>query len=197
MIRRVFFSFHHKRDVWRVSQVRNCGLGRDREAVGFWDAAEWEKLKLQGERAVRQWIDDNFVSTSVTSVLIGFETWQRPWVRYEIIKSLEQGKGLLGIHIHNIKNSLGQPDMQGSNPFDQIYFRRSEDGRSAYIWEWIGSQWVQYSPITTIPASSLRIVGSAKEGKLSQFVSCYDWINNDGRNNVGTWVENAAALVGR
>ncbi len=39
MARRVFFSFHYERDVWRAGQVRNSWVTKDREEAGFWDAA--------------------------------------------------------------------------------------------------------------------------------------------------------------
>ena len=44
MARRVFFSFHYDRDVWRASVVRNSWkLKPDREAAGFFDAGIWEE----------------------------------------------------------------------------------------------------------------------------------------------------------
>jgi len=44
MARRVFFSFHYEKDIWRASQVRNSWVMKpDREAAGFWDAASWRK----------------------------------------------------------------------------------------------------------------------------------------------------------
>jgi hypothetical protein len=41
--------------------------------------------------------------TSVTVVLIGRQTANRPWVKYEIAQSIAQNNGLLGIHIHHLK----------------------------------------------------------------------------------------------
>jgi len=49
MARRVFFSFHYERDVWRAGQVRNCWVTKDREEAGFWDAASWEEVKKKGQ----------------------------------------------------------------------------------------------------------------------------------------------------
>ncbi|MDP9314786.1 MAG: TIR domain-containing protein [Chloroflexota bacterium] len=198
MARRVFFSFHHKRDSWRIGQVRNCGLGRDREAVGFWDAAEWEKLKLQGETRVRNWIDDNLTNTSVTAVLTGYETWQRPWVRYEIIKSFEKGNGLVGIDIHNIKTQYLETDPRGANPFEYVRFKLNATRTYFDIFEWTGSQWKSYSRIPRIAVGvASRLVGNTIDGQLSQFVQRHDWQGQDGRNQIGVWVEQAAARVGR
>lgn len=46
MARKVFFSFHYERDVWRAAQVRNSWVTKpDRETAGFWDSASWEEVK--------------------------------------------------------------------------------------------------------------------------------------------------------
>ena len=122
MARKVFFSFHYERDVWRVGQIRNSWLTKpDRESAGFWDSASWESVKKQGDDAIHRWIDRNLEGTSVTVVLIGAETSTRPYVSYEIKKSYEKGNGLLGIYIHNIRNQQGYSDTRGSNPLGGLY----------------------------------------------------------------------------
>lgn len=45
MARRVFFSFHYQRDIWRVNQIRNIGEIVGTAAVGFHDASLWEEAK--------------------------------------------------------------------------------------------------------------------------------------------------------
>ena len=104
MARRVFFSFHYANDVNRSMTVRNSWVTQGKEAAGFIDAADFEKLKLQGENAVRNWIDSQLEGTSVTVVLIGAETLNRPFVHYEICKSLQRGNALIGVHINGIKD---------------------------------------------------------------------------------------------
>ena len=54
------------------------------------------------------------------AVLIGKETSDRKWVRYEIRRSHEDGKGLLGVYIHGIKDSNGNTDKKGGNLFGEI-----------------------------------------------------------------------------
>ena len=122
MARRVFFSFHYERDIWRVGQIRNSGivLAPGDTTAGFIDSASWESLKRNGDDAVRRWIDTQLEATSVTAVLIGAETANREWVNYEIIQSTKRGNGLLGIYIHNVKDSSQMTDRQGHNPFDFI-----------------------------------------------------------------------------
>ncbi|MCL4428194.1 MAG: TIR domain-containing protein, partial [Deltaproteobacteria bacterium] len=54
-------------------------------------------------------------------VLIGSETADRKLVQYEIKKAWEEGKGLLGIYIHNIKCPRNSKDKKGKNPFERFY----------------------------------------------------------------------------
>jgi hypothetical protein len=121
MARRVFFSFHYA-DVWRASQVRNSWVTKtDRESAGFWDSAAWEEVQKRGDAAVKRWIDSQLNGTSVTAVLIGGETWTRPYVQYEIQRSHEKGNGLFGVYIHNCKDQRGLTCSRGINPFSLIY----------------------------------------------------------------------------
>ena len=93
MARRVFFSFHYQRDIFRVSQIRNSGITKGGyEESGFIDHANWESLERQGEQAVKCWIDEQLAGASVTVVLIGSETFDRQWVNYEIQQSYADGK---------------------------------------------------------------------------------------------------------
>jgi len=108
--RRVFFSFHYE-DILAVNIVRNSNVVKTQyepRSRAFFDKSLWEEAKKQGDRAIRKMIDDGLDGSSVTCVLIGQQTWARPWVRYELLKSFERGNGILGIHIHDvgIANSL-------------------------------------------------------------------------------------------
>jgi hypothetical protein len=107
MARRVFFSFKYE-DVSRAMVVRNSWVTQGREAAGFIDAAEFEELKEEGDDAIQAWIDDQLDGTSVTVVLVGEDTCDSRWVKYEIEKSEEIGNGLLGIDISKIKDLNGK-----------------------------------------------------------------------------------------
>ena len=107
MLRKVFFSFKYKQDVSRAMVVRNSWVTQEREAAGFIDVADFEKLKRQGDTAIKNWIDKQLEGTSVTVVLVGEKTCSSRWVKYEIEKSIEKGKGLLGIDISKIKDLQG------------------------------------------------------------------------------------------
>lgn len=123
MARRVFFSFHYQRDIFRVSQVRNSGLTKGTfDQTGFIDHADWESLEREGPDSIKRWINSQLSGASVTVVLIGAETFDRPWVNYEIQQSYSDGKGMLGIYVHQLKDPRTRlPDNKGKNPFENIY----------------------------------------------------------------------------
>ena len=134
MIRRVFFSFHYERDIWRANTVRNSWVTKpDREAAGFVDATVWEKVKKQGDAAIKRWINNQLHGTSVTAVLIGAKTSTRKWVVYEITQSHARGNGLLGVYIHKRKDKDRRTDKKGANPFDLWY--TTKDGKKVYLSE--------------------------------------------------------------
>lgn len=159
MARQTFFSFHYERDVWRAGQVRNSWVTKDRESAGFWDAADWEEVKKKGKESIEKWIDKQLSGTSVTVVLIGAETSKREYVEYEILASHKKGNGMLGIFVHNMKDSSGNTDRAGLNPFSKWTFKDASGN------------------VMTYPT--------------------YDWVLNDGRANMGDWIEAAAKRAGR
>jgi hypothetical protein len=127
MARSVFFSFHYERDIWRVNTVRNHFVTQGSyNQSGYWDHSLWEEVKKDGEMAIKRLIDQGLQNTSVTVVLIGAETAQRRWVKYEIEKSHERGNGMLGIYIHNIANLEKQKDNRGANPFDNLTIEKCQ-----------------------------------------------------------------------
>ncbi len=81
----------------------------------------WEEIKREGENAIRNWINNELFGKSVTIVFIGANTAGRKWVEYEIVKSWNDGKGVLGIYIHNLKNLSGEQSSKGHNPFEAFY----------------------------------------------------------------------------
>ncbi|MCZ0942664.1 MAG: TIR domain-containing protein [Gammaproteobacteria bacterium] len=115
--RRVFFSFHYAPDNWRAAQVRNMGVVEGNAPLS--DNA-WESVTRGGERVIRRWIDDQMHGRSCAVVLIGSKTAGRKWVEYEIEKAWTDGKGLLGIYIHNLEGSSGNQSEKGRNPFEKF-----------------------------------------------------------------------------
>lgn len=159
--RQVFYSFHYKNDVFRVQQVRNIGALEENEPVS---ANEWEQIRRGGDKAIEKWIDENMKYRSCVIVLVGSETAKRRWVDYEIRKAWNEGKKLLGIHIHNLR-----------------------DPRTSGEWPFYGKSPQGINPFMSIGLSNgnrlSNIVPCYNPNKFDAY--------NDIRNNIETWVENA------
>lgn len=110
----IFYSFHYANDVFRVQQIRNMGVVDGNEPVS---PNEWEQVKQGGDAAVERWIDEAMKYRRCVVVLIGSETANRKWVKHEIKRAWELKKGLLGIHIHNLKCPRVGTCTKGPNPF--------------------------------------------------------------------------------
>lgn len=162
MARRVFFSFHYERDIFRVMQVRNSWIIPGVEEAGFIDQAAFEQVRRRGEAAVERWIDDQLHNTSVTVVLIGTETASRPYVGYEIKQSHVRGNGILGVYIHNLKTPQAGADYQGPNPLANWHIQ--QNGQTVL---------------------------------LSSLYPTYDYVKDNGYQNMGIWIERAAQRAGR
>lgn len=138
MARRVFFSFKYKEDVSRAMIVRNSWVAQGKEAAGFIDAADFEKLEEQGDDAIRNWIDGQLEGTSVTVVLVGEKTCNSRWIKYEIEKSIEKGKGLLGIDISKIKDLQGNTSKRcGQIPKGYDFYLWNNDDGYHKMSDWI------------------------------------------------------------
>jgi len=88
--------------------VRNSWVTSGKEASGFIDKADFEEVKRQGDAAIKRWINNQLLGTSVTVVLVGEKTCSSRWVKYEIEQSIARGNGLLGIDISKIKDFQGR-----------------------------------------------------------------------------------------
>lgn len=158
MLRKVFFSFHYERDVRRIQQVRQSWVVRERgTAPPFYDKAEFEDAKRRAG-GIEQWIETQLSGCSVTAVLFGRETYDRPWVKHEIKRSYERKMGILAIDIHNVRDPLSGTDQQGRNPLEH---------------------W------------------NANGISFTSLYRTYDWVRDDGYNNIGHWIERAARDAGR
>lgn len=115
MARRAFYSFHYKPDCHRASQVRNMGVVEGNKPASDND---WESITKKGDQAIKDWIDGQLDGKSCTVVLIGSKTAGRKWINYEIEKSWNNKKGILGIFVHRLKNLDGEQATKGENPFE-------------------------------------------------------------------------------
>ena len=128
--RQVFFSFEYNKDNWRAGQVRN--MGKVDSSSTFSDN-DWEEVKEKSDTKIKEWIDTQMGKRSCLVVLIGSTTSGRKWIDYEIKKAYELNKGIIGIHVHNLKNSDGNQSSKGSNPFYHIYIGKQNERLSKFV----------------------------------------------------------------
>jgi hypothetical protein len=99
--------------------VRNIGsIDGNRPATDN----DWQAVVAGGDAAIKKWITEQMYGRSCTVVLVGASTANRKWINYEIVKSWDEGMGVVGIYIHGLKNLAGDVSIQGPNPFDYIGF---------------------------------------------------------------------------
>lgn len=191
MAKRVYFAFHYK-DVaeFRANVIRQHGALQSSDKSGFFDWSIWEEAKKQSTMALKRMINQELEGTSVTAVLIGSETWFRPWVRYEIFKSLERGNKLLGIHINGIKGRDGLTKVIGPNPFDFLAVKPSRNGNAECL-QCDGKTWAGFSEVEPFSFNHFDLRQHPNGIKLSAFngISVYDWVRDDGFNRFRYWIQ--------
>lgn len=192
MARRVFFSFHYADVIdFRANVVRNHWTTKpDRQDAGFYDASIWESAQKQGEVALKRLINSGLEGTSNTCVLIGSQTYVRPWVRYEMLKSFKRGNHLFGVHINGIRCKNGNTKKRGPNPLEYVAVSFSDTGLTATLLERDGPNWVRYERIDGSASYRVEVPRKywGKAYTLGEFYSSYDWVDHDGYNNFASWV---------
>jgi len=193
MAKRVFFSFHYQDVIdFRANVVRQHWMTKpDREEAGFFDASIWESAKRTGSVALKRLINSGLDGTSVTCVLVGSQTYERSWVRYEILKSFRKGNRLLAVHINSIKGKDQRTKIHGPNPLEYVGVKFSASGDTGTLVEYVNGNWKDYSEIDG--SASYRTGGIAQQYwgkgfKLSNWYTNYDWVSGDGFNNFGAWI---------
>jgi hypothetical protein len=199
MTRRTFFSFHYEPDVWRAWNVRNCFVvAGEQEDAGFFDSSVFEASKRESDDSLKAFLRDGMKNTSVTCVLSGAETWSRRWVRYEIVRAILKGNGLLTVDIHGVKNNAGETATKGADPLAQIGLYKTDKG--IFFAEWKGGKWVAYADYASaIPVTDLWFSPPTSTVPVQLSAHClrYDFAAQNGRQNIGDWIETAAGLAGR
>jgi hypothetical protein len=200
MARRTFFSFHYKPDVWRAWNVRNSWVVQpdEQDDAGFFDSSVFEASQKKGDDSLKAFLRDGLHNTTVTCVLTGTNTWRRRWVRYEIARSVVRRNGLLTVYIHGVKDNDGQVAAQGSDPLAQMGLYKA-DGK-ILLAEWKDSKWVRYEDYTlAIPEGDLWFTAptSTNVAQLSNHCMSHNFTAQNGRDNIGGWIETAAGLAGR
>jgi MTH538 TIR-like domain (DUF1863) len=193
MAKRVFFSFHYQDVIdFRANVVRQHWMTKpDREEAGFFDASIWESAKRTGSVALKRLINSGLDGTSTTCVLVGSQTYARPWVRYEILKSFRRGNSLLAVGINSIKGKDQQTKAAGPNPLEFVGVTYSDSGDTATLWEKVNNEWKEFTEIDG--GSSYRTGGVLLQYRgngynLSRWYSKYDWTSDKGYDNFSSWV---------
>ena len=130
MAYRAFYSFHYKPDNWRAATVRNIGAIEGNKPASDND---WETVKRGGDAAIKKWIANQMKGRSCTVVLVGTNTAGRKWINHEIIKSWNDGMGVVGIYIHGLQNSDKKVSTKGKNPFASIGYGKTEKKLSSIV----------------------------------------------------------------
>lgn len=214
MSKNVFFSFKYKNvEDFRVNVVRNSNMTKG-IAAGYSDHSIWETAKSTSAETLKRLINKKLNNTSVTAVLIGSETYSSRWVRYEIIKSLERGNKLLGIHINSISDKNRQTKSNSPNPFKLSFnpfksssylFNYTPNGPNPfeyitieiinniiYVKEWLSGAWGHYKDLENFNNFNLHPhykYINLPPTKLSYFVNIYDWMLDGGYSNLSKWIE--------
>lgn len=199
MPRRTFFSFHYVPDNWRAWNVRNSWVVKgDKESVGFFDNSVFEASKKQGDENLKRFLREGLQNTSVTCVLAGKDTWQRRWVRYEIARSILKGNGILTVDIHGVQDSNKNVSQKGADPLSAIGLYRADT--KLYFAEWRDGKWVKYADYSA-PINEGDLWFDAPATKtveaLNKHCMRYDYTAQNGRSNLGGWIDTAAGLAGR
>lgn len=191
MAKRVFFSFHYQDVIdFRANVVRNHWLTKpDRQSAGFFDSSIWEDAKKTSDLALKRLINSGLKNTSNTCVLVGSETFNRRWVSYEIMKSLEVGNHIFCVHINSIKGKDQKTKPLGENPLYYLGVSFSDDGKKVNLHDFINNKWIKYPDLEgwNVKEVDKELIG--KIHRLSEAFEIYDWIDNNGYNNFSNWVK--------
>ncbi|MCK5293216.1 MAG: TIR domain-containing protein [Arcobacteraceae bacterium] len=157
MAKKVFFSFHYQDVIdFRANVVRNHGSFKlSKDEAGFYDSSIWEEAKKESSLALKRLINKGLINTSNTCVLVGSETYKRPWVRYEIFKSFIKGNHLLAVHINGIKCNKKETKNLGKNPFDFVGLY-AKDKDNVDLVEYKSNKWHYYTEIDSKSTITLK-----------------------------------------
>ena len=128
--RNCFYSFHYIPDNWRAGTVRSIGAIDGNQPTSD---NTWESIKRGGDTAIETWIADEMFGKSCVVVLVGTNTAGRKWINHEIVKGWNDGKGVIGIRIHGLKDRDGQVSAIGADPFDSIGLGNSGQKLSSIV----------------------------------------------------------------
>jgi hypothetical protein len=194
----------------RVNCVRNSGKVGPREtkkARLFYDRSIWERRSIANDENLKNLMRQGVRHSSAIAVLVGTDSWQSRWVRYEIARAVIDRRGLLAIHVNGIDHHERRtPDALGYNPLDAMAVYKDPNGKY-YLWEKSstadvngtpGWKWELYEDYTD-PVPLPRYMPDMDVGylrPLSTVTVVHDFRAHDGARNIGAWIDEAAARAG-
>jgi len=209
--RKVYFAFDFD-DLMRVNNVRQVGkIWPPREVNhprAFKDRSIWESRNIKNEENLKNLMREAIKYSSVVCALAGTNTWNARWAKYEIARSVIDGKGLFTIHINSINHTITRTaDERGISPLHVLGIYRNfndtlylMEKRPAMVGGEPGWQWHIYDDyLDSLPALP-RYIPSISQGEtvpLSKYTAEYDMTYDDGFKQIGAWIESAAIQVGR
>lgn len=113
---RVFLCFEYQGDFWRVQRLLDAEVFAPLEVSGVFGPLDWNTARQAGDVAVRRLILDALEQTQVTLLLIGTNTATDTWVTFALKQSIARGNGLLGLHIHMLKDEFRIDAPRGRKP---------------------------------------------------------------------------------
>lgn len=209
--RKVYFAFRFK-DIMRVNNVRQSGkIGQDEQKNprDFYDRSIWEQSGINDPQGLKRLMREAIEHSSVVCVLVGSDTWNSRWVKYEIARAIIDKKGLVAVGINGLPHvQTGSADTPGINPLRVMGVYKS-NGRfylaenrwvpsvqNPLVYEW---RWYRYDDYTD-PLPLPPYLSEKREPDvcaLSEGAAYYDYVNSGGTLQLGVWLDNAARQVGR
>jgi hypothetical protein len=209
--RKVYFAFRFQ-DIMRVNNVRKAWCITHPSSEGmrsFYDRSIWGKCKSREDATLMTLMRGGVEHSSAICVLVGTNTWQSRWVKYEIARSVIDGRGLLAVHINGLPHvDRGTADAGGYNPLHCVGIYHAAGGRY-YLYEnmvevnpqtgqlgWVWRRYEDYKDAVPLP----RYIPSITEGfvmPLARYTEQYDYAAEYGNRNIGAWIDTAASAVGR
>ena len=193
-----------------VRQIGKIGPQESRNARTFFDRSIWERRSITNDEGLKNLMRTGVKQSSAVCVLIGTDTWNSRWVKYEISRAVIDGRGLFSVDINSLNHNVRRaPDPRGFNPLRLMGIYKDPNGRF-YIWEKfvviknvetgeLGWEWRAYEDYAD-PVQLPRYITDIAVGyvmPLSAVTRHYDFIVNEGGKNLGYWIDVAAVSSGR
>jgi hypothetical protein len=204
--RKVYFAFRFK-DIMRVNNVRQSGkIGSDeiKNARGFYDRSMWEQRSISDPESLKRLMREGVTQSSAVCVLVGSDTWDSRWVKYEIARAVIDNKGLLSVGINGLPHVGTQiAEQPGLNPLwcMGVYKDSNKDcflAERRYVPAQNDWRWFRYDDYTNRVSwpSYLPVKNDFNVSALSEGVLHYEYVVEAGSKNLGTWINFAASQVG-